>query len=271
MFTKVGIDAYATVLSGAPRADTYARGQWDACASWVTNVNPSDPYGTLVILHSKYYAPTGEIPGMQFPCCRYRNSTLDSLIDQMATMPMDETTNSAYYNLVSQALDILDYDLPCIPLVWDLILTPFNTHYWTNYATDDNLYTYGYFQSYAVGGLFTVLNIEPTTINTAEVYFTQNTPRFRGINHVMYGPFQAGDNARIPIDDGDYWVREGYASYTAPPTTMQTTTITTTTLTTIITTTTTTTTTVDYTMYLIIMVVIVIIMAAVIVILMRRK
>jgi len=69
-----------------------------------------------------------------------------------------------------------------------------------------------------VGGL------RPRTVDYTTVYFVKDLPKkFRGIDLNWYGPFTAGQAANIPIDDAEFWIRKGYASYTPPaPTVMPT-------------------------------------------------
>jgi hypothetical protein len=62
-----------------------------------------------------------------------------------------------------------------------------------------------------VGGL------RPRNIGYTTVYFVKGiSMKFRGIDLKWYGPFSIGDAATIPVDDAEFWVRKGYASYTPP-------------------------------------------------------
>ncbi|MGC8988431.1 hypothetical protein [Infirmifilum sp.] len=111
-----------------------------------------------------------------------------------------------------------------IPVVQAPAIVPFNTHYWVGWPTADNpwimpvpwwaqfnLVVSGYYspaKGQWVGG------IKPARVDYTTVYFTKDTPKFRGIDLVWYGPFKAGDAARIPSDDADFWIKKGYASLT---------------------------------------------------------
>lgn len=70
------------------------------------------------------------------------------------------------------------------------------------------------FNSSKAGGW--VGGIRLRTIDYATVYFTKDTPKFRGVDLTWYGPFKAGDAQRIPSDDADFQISKGYASYTPP-------------------------------------------------------
>jgi len=53
-------------------------------------------------------------------------------------------------------------------------------------------------------------------VDYATVYFTKDTPKFRGVDLTWYGPFETGDSQRIPADDAEFYIGKGYASYSPP-------------------------------------------------------
>lgn len=212
-----GIDCSEKLMTGAPKWDANSKGLWDGAAWWIGGMASNEPFYMLDWLTSKYIMPIGDsAPGNWL---RWSNSTYDAILAQMEPM---SPTDPEYMNLVNQALDILYQELPFLCTITDSEITPFSTKYWTNWPTAENFYIFCFVNAYCASGHFAMMEIEPTTIPTTTVYFTEDTRQFRssgtfrGINHVWYGPFEPGDAAMMPVDDAEYWVRMNYASYTPP-------------------------------------------------------
>ncbi|MEM3745387.1 MAG: ABC transporter substrate-binding protein [Candidatus Bathyarchaeia archaeon] len=208
---EFGIDAIPKLLEGPAFWDALNTGAWDiAPAYWICE-SVDEPYATLDAFHSKYVTPLGELPlgGVGFN--RWINKTYDEIIDQIAQMsPVDPR----YLGLVERALEIWYQELPAIPLNAQPALIAFNSYYWTGWPSADNPYMQPYYQ--CASFRFILFQLKPTKIDYTIVYFTKETPKLRGIDLVWYGSFKAGESARIPVDDAEFWIKKGYASLTPP-------------------------------------------------------
>jgi hypothetical protein len=214
---EAGIDCLEKLMTGTPKWDALAAGDWDGAAWWVGGMFGNEPFFVMDWLTSKYIVPLGESAQANYG--RWGNSTYDAILAQMEQMsPLDPE----YMNLIEQALDILYQEMPIICTISDAEITPFSIKYWTNWPTAENFYIYCFVNAYAAAGHFAMLEIEPAEIPMSTVYFVKDTKEFRpegtfrGIDHVWYGPFKKGDAAVIPLDDAEFWVRMGFASYTPP-------------------------------------------------------
>jgi len=205
----VGIDASAKLLTGSPLWDAWDTGEWDGATLWMCG-GMDEPYDTLIWLHSKWVVPIGELSPSNN--VRWSNSTYDNIVDQMGLMSPDDPQ---YINLFNRALDTLFQEMPVISTVTDAYVVPYNFRYWTNWPTAENNYIWAL--HWCAQGLFITLNIKPAEISETVVYFTKDTPKFRGIDLIWYGPFKRGDATRLPTDDAEFWIMKGYASYSPPP------------------------------------------------------
>ncbi|MEM1510713.1 MAG: ABC transporter substrate-binding protein [Thermofilaceae archaeon] len=224
LLRAAGISVIAKGLEGPAFIDTMNRGEWDLRYGYMCP-GDSDPFFNLYISHSKFAAPPGQpVSNWEYNGWRYTNPEYDKLIDQLQlTSPLEK---EKAITLFKQIMEIFYRDLPVIPVVQAPAIVPFSTQYWTGWPTAENpwimpvpwwaqfnLVVNGYYSPSKgewVGG------IKPARIDYATVYFTKDTPRFRGIDLIWYGPFKAGDAARIPSDDAEFWIKKGYASYTPP-------------------------------------------------------
>ncbi len=154
--TKAGFEVDFQALETAIFSDDTFKGSAQA---WITDVcaSVSDPWNTFDRFHSRNYTPVGT-PGAVNPAIRYKNPELDKLIDEMASMTAEDPKFNA---VADQALAIWVKDLPVIPLVQCLLLTPFNKTYWTNWpAADNNYYQPGHW--WVTGGQI-LINLKPAT------------------------------------------------------------------------------------------------------------
>jgi len=220
-----GIDAVVKTLEAAPFFDAISTGQYDAASYWAGL--PPDPLTTLELWNSKYYVPVGERASADPE--RYKNPEFDKILNEWEVTPPSDLDKCK--ELFREAMKIWFRDLPYgVPLAQARKLIPFDTYYWTGWPTADNpwmhpanwwssflLVIVGY-KSPTTGNW--IGGIMPSKIEYTTVYFTNDTPLFRGIDLVWYGPFKAGTAARIPVDDAEFWIREGRASYTPPIPTM---------------------------------------------------
>jgi peptide/nickel transport system substrate-binding protein len=224
MLRSFGIDVIAKGLEGPTFENTMNSGDWTLRYGFMTP-GDSDPFFNLYLSHSKFAAPPGQpVSNWQWNGWRYINPEYDKIVDElMMTSPLDQ---EKAISLFRKAMDIFYRDLPVIPLVQAPAVVPFSSYYWTGWPTSDNpwIQPTPWWNSFSrvvtgypspktgewVGG------IKPTKIDYATVYFVKDTPKFRGIDLIWYGPFKAGDAARIPADDAEFWIKKGYASFTPP-------------------------------------------------------
>jgi len=219
-----GIDVIARGLEGPAFTSTMNSGDWDLRYGFMCP-GDSDPFFNLFTSHSRFAAPPGRpVSNWEYNGWRYINPEYDKIVEELrSTSPADREKT---ISLVRQAMEIFYRDLPVIPVVQAPALVPFSTYYWTGWPTKENNWMtptpwWAHFSRVVTGYLSPktgewVGGIRPTKIDYTTVYFTKDTPKFRGIDLVWYGPFKAGDAARIPADDAEFWIKKGYASYTPP-------------------------------------------------------
>jgi len=208
---EVGIDVIPKLLEGPAFWDALNTGAWDiAPAYWICQ-SVDEPYATLNAFHSRWVAPLGELPYGGEGYHRWVNKTYDEIVDQIAQMSPEDPR---YLGLVEQALEIWYQELPAIPLNAQPALIAFNSYYWIGWPSADNSYMQPYYQ--CASFRFILFQLKPAKIDYTIVYFMKETPKFRGIDLVWYGPFKSGDAARIPLDDAEFWISKGYASLTPP-------------------------------------------------------
>jgi peptide/nickel transport system substrate-binding protein len=224
MLRSFGIDVIARGLEGPAFTSTMNSGNWDLRYGYMCP-GDSDPFFNLYISHSRFAAPPGQpVSNWEYNGWRYINPEYDKIVEELRnTSPADR---EKAISLVRQAMEIFYRDLPVIPVVQAPALVPFSTYYWTGWPTKENNWMtptpwWAHFSRVVTGYLSPktgewVGGIKPTKIDYTTVYFTKDTPKFRGIDLVWYGPFKAGDAARIPADDAEFWIKKGYASYTPP-------------------------------------------------------
>ncbi len=110
----------------------------------------ADPFDTLQMYHSRYFAPVGE-PTQYYS--RYQNPEYDAIIDQMAAL-QPSPDDPAYMDLYLAAIEIYLRDLIDAPVQQWLHRIPMNTTYWTNWPTQNNNYVNGAFWHETVGLIF---------------------------------------------------------------------------------------------------------------------
>lgn len=204
-----GIDAKLKILEIGPWMNDIQLGYFDAATVWHCPAEGAyEPYTYMVHYHSKYWRPIGEA-GVGF-VTRFRNATYDKYLDTMLGLsPEDPKYREAY----RKAMEIWLDQLPEIPIALSRKITTFNTYYWLNWPTSENPWWspqmwHAYIPLY--------INLKPRFIDYAVVYFIKDTPKFRGVDLIWYGPYEVGDSARIPLDDAEFLIKKGYASYTPP-------------------------------------------------------
>ncbi|HRW03480.1 MAG TPA: ABC transporter substrate-binding protein [Caldilineaceae bacterium] len=110
----------------------------------------ADPFDTLQMYHSRYFAPVGEPTQYN---SRYQNPEYDALIDEMAAR-QPSPDDPGYMDLYLAAVEIYLRDLIDAPVQQWLHRIPMNTTYWTNWPTENNNYVNGAFWHETVGLIF---------------------------------------------------------------------------------------------------------------------
>jgi hypothetical protein len=218
-----GIDAVLKIVEVGPFGDALMSGMFDAVTIW-SCPGDTDVAFTLENWHSKFWRPVGvPAPGWHANIERYKNPEYDEIVDEiMMTHPAEV---DKIVGLFKSAMEILIRDLVPGPMVAQARkLIPFDTYYWIGWPSADNpwIHPADWWGSF----LLTILGykspktgewvggIRPREVDYVTVYFTKDTPKSRGIDLTWYGPFSAGDSASVPVDDAEFWIRKGYASYT---------------------------------------------------------
>jgi len=102
-----------------------------------------DPYDTLSMFHSKYYAPIGENAQNGMAGWRYKNPEMDTAINAMESMiPNKDDPN--YVAQVVKATKLYLEDMPTILLAEELHVIPANYTYWTGYPSSEDPYVAPY-------------------------------------------------------------------------------------------------------------------------------
>ncbi len=114
-----------------------------------------DPFETLDLYTSKYYAPIGE-PTAQ--SSRFNNAEYDAILEEMASMPKDDPR---YMDLYLAALEIWLDNLVDAPIQQWLHRIPMNTTYWTGWPTQEDPYVNGAF--WALTFPLILHRLEPTS------------------------------------------------------------------------------------------------------------
>ncbi|MCC6166722.1 MAG: ABC transporter substrate-binding protein [Caldilineaceae bacterium] len=99
----------------------------------------TDPFTTLDLYTSKYFAPIGE-PTSQ--ASRFNNAEYDAVLEQMAAVAPDDP---GYMDLYLAALEIWLDNLVDAPIQQFLHRIPMNTTYWQGWPTQDDPYVNGAF------------------------------------------------------------------------------------------------------------------------------
>lgn len=98
-----------------------------------------DPYDTLSMFHSKYYAPIGENALNGMAGWRYQNPEMDKEIEAMEGM-IPNMDDPKYMEHVIKATSIYLEDMPAIVLADELHVIPGNHTYWTGYPDEKDPY-----------------------------------------------------------------------------------------------------------------------------------
>jgi len=218
---KIGIKVKVKPLEWAVRWSNHARLHYDMWASWAQFPAVATPYTWYDHFSSEYLLPIGQEAPEGFNRIRFSNATYDKILNELAGIP-DEDPRA--YELYNKLLEILLQELPRIPLTGRLEYVILNDYYWTNWPDSwggENPYTQA--QWWWSKFLFVFFNIRSRFLppvlppkRYVTVWFTAHVDAFKGADGKMYGPFEAGEYAKIPKEDAESLIKKGLASYTPP-------------------------------------------------------
>jgi peptide/nickel transport system substrate-binding protein len=209
---RFGIDASVQTLESGPFWTYYSRGEYDAGAHWPGCGQIIDLYSEVQDHASWFIVPTGEVaPGNAI---RWNNTKIDELILELEKVPPND-----YDRLIPLGMEYLKtgvIDMPHIPMFGTTKIVPCDTYYWENLPTADNAYAHPIWWWSA--WKFQLPMYKPRFVEwTYEtIYIVKDTPKFKGVDDVYYGPFEVGDAVRVPSEDAKRLLAEGFASYTPP-------------------------------------------------------
>jgi peptide/nickel transport system substrate-binding protein len=154
--TKVGIPSTIRYYSSSVFGGKFYTGLYDI-AVWPVQGFVFDPISTYNVFEIQNTKPLGQDVSTLGNYSRAQFKDLDSVTRQLETT---DPTSPQFTALADQALELFYKYLPFIPVYQQTYPTIFNTTYWTNWPTNDNLYTvptnwWGQF-------LFVIGNIKPT-------------------------------------------------------------------------------------------------------------
>ncbi|RLF99185.1 MAG: hypothetical protein DRN49_04735, partial [Thaumarchaeota archaeon] len=187
-------------------------GKIDMALYWLCTGTPwnNDPYFLLEPFHSKYAKqyPIGTRI-MAGEWVRLVDPELDEIIDKLNTVGTDTPEG---LELLKKGLELWMRDLPAIPIVETIYEMGWSTKYWTGWPTPDNFHSWP--PNWWSEFLFVILHLKPARIEYVQVWFTKPVEKFVGADGKEYGPFKAGDSARIPATDAEALIKQGVASTT---------------------------------------------------------
>ena len=119
-------------------------------------VRGMDPYFTLSMYTSKYYAPTGETAPMWWATSRWRNEEYDRIVERIEPLQFGD---EELMPLVDEAMDIWAREMPTIFISQLIIRYPMNTSRWKGWPTEKD--SYGFPHSWQWEFLKTLIRLRP--------------------------------------------------------------------------------------------------------------
>lgn len=220
--TAIGIKVTPKPLEWAVRWSNHAKLHYDLWQSWAQFPAVTTPYTWYDHFSSKYLLPIGQEAGEGFNRIRFKNATYDAILSEVAKIP-DEDPRA--YKLYNKLLEILLQELPRIPLITRTEFVILNDKYWTNWPSSwggPNPYTQAQWWWSKFEFVFfnirsrTLPPVLPPKIEYITVWFTKHVDTFTGADGKTYGPFDAGDSAKIPQSDAITLIEKRLASKVPP-------------------------------------------------------
>ncbi|MCC6166302.1 MAG: ABC transporter substrate-binding protein [Caldilineaceae bacterium] len=134
-WTKFGIDASASPMTGGTFWTAQSTGEFEAGSYWPGCAIGPDIYPNLSGWHQKFIVPTGEpAPGN---VNRHASDKLAEIFDQLEQITSDDPKN---VELSKDLLMQMALEMHWIPMFGTSKFVPVNQTYWTNYPSADNYY-----------------------------------------------------------------------------------------------------------------------------------
>ena len=134
---KVGIELTVQAVTGPVFDESTQTGNFDITAHWLCGSGFMDPIGIYRNYQSKNTAPVGE-RATAGNWIRLEDAGFDAAVEKLEVTSPDSPEAAAAY---SDALREWMRLMPAIPVVQTIYIMPWNETYWTNWPTEDNMYT----------------------------------------------------------------------------------------------------------------------------------
>lgn len=134
---KVGIELTVQAVTGPVFDESTQTGNFDITAHWLCGAGFMDALGVYQNFQSKNTAPVGE-RATAGNWIRLEDAELDAAVEKLQAISPDSAEAKAAY---SDALRAWMRLMPAIPVVQTVYVMPWNETYWTNWPTEDNMYT----------------------------------------------------------------------------------------------------------------------------------
>ncbi|MBX3014024.1 MAG: ABC transporter substrate-binding protein [Caldilineaceae bacterium] len=134
---KIGIELTVQAVTGPVFDESTQTGNFDITAHWLCGSGFMDPIGIYQNYQSKNTAPVGE-RATAGNWIRLEDAELDAAVEKLQSISPDSEEAAAAY---SDALRAWMRLMPAIPVVQTIYIMPWNETYWTNWPTEDNMYT----------------------------------------------------------------------------------------------------------------------------------
>ncbi|MEV4262928.1 ABC transporter substrate-binding protein [Kribbella sp. NPDC049584] len=131
---KVGVPATLRSLAGSVHDDKFQRGEYDIDSNWAGFA--IDPVQLYTDWTSDKYQPIGKNSAGKNKM-RFRNPDFDKIIDQLGQLNPDSPEAKP---LLDKALEIYFQQLPLLASIQTGYPSYFNTAFWKDWPTDDDLY-----------------------------------------------------------------------------------------------------------------------------------
>jgi len=164
---------------------------------------------------------------------RWRNDTFDDIVEETIELGVGPG-DAKFIENCKKLWEIYYAEMPIIPLYSAMSFGYTNNYYWTNWPvtggkilegnwveTDPStLYTFPIVAAWCDNPHLLLFNLEATGRGAPTpqpetymyIWLTGTVSAFTGVDDESYGPFDAGDFARLPEEDANRLITEGKAS-----------------------------------------------------------
>jgi len=143
---RAGIDARAVPVENSVFwGEVLPFGNFTMSYSWLSCGSVNEPWASMGRYTVKDVVPVGErSPGFN-NTPRWDTAAAEAysaIVDEMSALPLGDP---AIPDMVAEAYQYLDAEMPFIPLVQAYKLMPFNTTYWEGWPTNENYFNHPFF------------------------------------------------------------------------------------------------------------------------------